>query len=221
MSVGDSTQVPAKALDLRERKFERLTVIAYAGQGLVGTDRYRLFWICRCLCGKETTLPSNTLLTGHTRSCGCLDKDTKTKHGQASYKNRTREYRAWMGMKIRCLYRGDHYERYAARGITVCDRWFESFKNFLDDMGLCPPGKTLDRFPNNDGNYEPGNCRWATGEEQVANKSNSLLLTYQGVTRTLGGWARHLGLSRSTLHRRYKMGKSPNQILASSRRGTR
>ena len=93
-------------------------------------------------------------------------------HGE-SHDNRTTEYTSWLSMRMRCLQPShDSYARYGGRGITICDRWINSFENFLADMGRKPtPQHSLDRFPDKDGNYEPTNCRWATKSEQIANRS--------------------------------------------------
>lgn len=103
-------------------------------------------------------------------------------------------YSSYLAMKRRCTDPGDiSYCRYGARGIRVCERWLESFENFLADMGERPKGFDLDRI-NNDGNYEPGNCRWISHKQNARNRSNNRLLTHQGVTRTLAEWAEVTGL---------------------------
>lgn len=130
-------------------------------------------WFCLCDCGNTTVTRSYLLRKGITKSCGCLRVDTiknvdTAKHG---YYN-TRTYHSWEGMKQRCLNpNSTRYSTYGAVGVTVCERWFD-FKNFLEDMGERPEGKTLDRI-NPYGNYEPGNCRWATYKEQVHNRRRS------------------------------------------------
>lgn len=98
-------------------------------------------------------------------------RDKLGRYSLTHAKSNTREYSSWMSMKRRCYYKkAPNYSRYGARGITVCDRWLNSFENFLEDMGERPEGKTIDKI-NNDGNYEPDNCRWATSKEQKNNQN--------------------------------------------------
>ena len=104
------------------------------------------------------------------------------------------------------------WDRYGGRGIKVCERW-QKFENFLADMGERPDGTTLDRYPSNDGNYEPGNCRWATDLDQRANASNSINLTYDGMTLTLTQWAERLSIKRDTLLARYTRGDRPPRLF--------
>lgn len=109
-------------------------------------------------------------------------------------------------MKRRCLNPNNFaYSRYGGRGITVCDRWLESFENFLVDMGEAPPGMSLDRI-DNDGNYKPGNCRWATPLEQGSNKCNNHLIEFEGKTQSLSQWANEYGIQVGTLWYRLKEG---------------
>jgi len=161
--------------NLAGRRFGRLIAIALA-------DRRRrggVAWKCRCDCGAIIRVTSCDLVSDGTRSCGCLARENKSligkansKHGHARRGNAcTPEYRSWHAAKNRCFNpKTLGYHNYGGRGITMCDRWRDSFEAFLADMGERPPGTSLDRFPNNDGNYEPGNCRWATPKEQAANK---------------------------------------------------
>lgn len=134
------------------------------------------YWNCRCECGTERRLKGSSLTSGHSSSCGCLKlvvnvaamNIARTSHGQGRHGAQTRAYRIWTNMLTRCRNPKHHaYKNYGGRGITVCKRW-ESFTNFYADMGE-PNGLTLDRI-NNDGDYEPGNCRWATWKEQANNK---------------------------------------------------
>lgn len=109
------------------------------------------------------------------------------------------------------------YSRYGGRGIKVCWRWQERFENFLEDMGVRPDGTTLDRI-DNDGDYEPGNCRWATGRQQQGNRDVTVKLTLGGRTMPLTDWARELGLNRTVLRNRLRRGWPEEEILTRPRR---
>lgn len=151
--------------------FGRLTVTA-----LGPMKKTRQTWICACECGNETTASTSDLRYGSVQSCGCMLRGPTAAnqvHGNASRANGpTPTYNSWRGMIERCTNpKQAHYARYGGRGVTVCERW-TVFENFLSDMGERPPGLTLDR-KNNDGNYEPGNCRWATNQEQRHNRRDS------------------------------------------------
>lgn len=124
------------------------------------------------------------------------------------------EYRAWKNMKARCsnpTYPDFH--RYGGRGITVCERWREDFYNFLADMGLRPEGLSLDRWPDNNGNYEPGNCRWASDRDQRRNTRRNVHLTISGRTQTMADWAQESGLHKNTLQKRVSRGWPADRLL--------
>lgn len=138
-------------------------------------------WLFKCDCGNEKEIVFTQVKNGYTKSCGCLQKEKVTKHGEFSgrCKRTTSTYRSWLAMKTRCLNSNtSYYKDYGGRGITVCERWIDSFKSFLDDMGERPEGMTLDRI-DNDGDYTLENTRWATYKEQQNNqrynKGNSKL----------------------------------------------
>lgn len=134
--------------------------------------------------------------------------------------SKTTEYRTWINMRIRCYDRScDMYHNYGGRGITVCDRWRESFANFLEDMGR-KPGRLyeIDRI-NNDGNYEPGNCRWATRKQNIRNTRVNRMLTLNGVTKCAAEWAEELGLSYQMIMKRLERGHSDASALTLPRMG--
>jgi hypothetical protein len=144
-----------------------------------------------------------------------LREDTAN-HGHARRKQKSPTYISWQAMWERCTNpRGCRWEHYGARGITVCERW-GSFENFLADMGERPPDMTLDRYPSKDGNYEPGNVRWAIAREQNLNTRRNRLLTHNGITLTFTEWAERLGLPRTTLGKRLDSGWTLDRALVSA-----
>jgi hypothetical protein len=158
-------------IDITAQRFGRLSVLERSGTTRGG----QILWLCRCDCGKQVIVQGGDLRKGATRSCGCLRSESTIKnsliHGNATRGKMSPEYRSWRGMKQRCTDPKAHnYKYYGARGITVCARWLNSFEHFLADMGRKPGSDySIDRR-NNDGNYEPANCHWATQSEQVRNQ---------------------------------------------------
>lgn len=127
------------------------------------------------------------------------------RHGHSMNRRTSRTYNTWVSMRYRCTkpdFMG--FANYGGRGIKVCDRWLNSFDNFLADMGTRPPGKTLDRI-DNDANYEPSNCRWATRTEQARHQVTTMV-THEGTTRSAGEWERLLGLTKGLIFHRVKSG---------------
>lgn len=152
----------SKVVDITGMRFGNLTVIERKGSNANG----RAMWLYRCVCGREKITIGKDIRQGKIVGCG-YHKLGGLKHGL----KRTPEYSAWQSMKARCTYPYEHNTKYyISRNIKVCDRWLNSFENFLADMGSRPSKlHSIDRI-NNDGNYEPGNCRWATAHEQRMNQ---------------------------------------------------
>ncbi len=155
----------------------------------------------KCRCGKKITTRVDTVVANRIVSCGCVI--TNFKHGHSSHIAVTTEYRIWSGMKDRCNNpESKYYKNYGGRGIKVCDRWNESFENFLADVGQRPINKSLDRYPDNDGNYEPSNFRWATTKEQSDTRRSTKVLTYKNETLPLRIWAEKYKLTTRILWER-------------------
>lgn len=198
----NTTSMPRRVKDLTGQRFGRLFVISFSH-----TDKNDdAVWNCLCDCGNLYQGIARRLRSGNTRSCGCLCIDVrralKTKHGLARHPL----YDTYHAMLMRCYdLRHVAYKNYGGRGITVCDRWRESFANFLEDMGDKPEGYTLDRI-DNDCPYTPENCRWATREEQQSNRQGTRLVTYAGQTLTVAQWARVTGVPASAIYHRIDAG---------------
>lgn len=199
--------------------FGRLTVLAY----ISGTGSGHGKVTCVCECGVTKNIPPANLLRGLTKSCGCLRRELSSRkartHGACAVKGYTPEYRLWCHILHRCLKPNDtRYKDYGGRGITVCERWRYSFAEFLKDVGLRPtPKHSLDRI-NNDGNYEPGNVRWATGDQQLRNTRKNVNLEFNGQKMCLLDWAKHTGLLRETLQMRLRAGWSVSRALTTPAR---
>lgn len=190
-----------KIRNLSGQKFGLLTVTRLADP--IGGHTT---WECVCDCGAKTTTRSSSLTRGSTRSCGCLQKkvasNTFKKHGGAS----SATYKSWACMIQRCENpKATGYRLYGGRGISVCDRWRNSFENFLSDMGERPYGTSIDRI-NSYGNYEPSNCRWANDFMQLNNTSRNRFIVHDGLTLTLAQWSERLGVNRNTVGRRLREG---------------
>lgn len=200
--------------DIAGSRFGMLVVVRY-----VGTINKRAHWECRCDCGKTTTASGKLLRIGSTKSCGCLrawmlkSGRNRLTHGHSKGGKMSKEYKSWVDAKQRCFRKkATSYKYYGQRGITMCERWKNSFELFLADMGICPAGLELDRI-NNNGHYEPGNCRWATKKVQQNNKNNNHRLSLNGITRTISEWADLKGVDQRMIWQRIMRGWTVERAL--------
>lgn len=191
-------------------RFGRWLVRAVQSHGSQG------YLSCMCDCGTDRAVRVNRLEGGTSRSCGCLAAEEftvrQTKHGWRPKGKWNATYKAWQSMRERCLNSKNRaWLRYGGRGIKVCERW-TMFANFLADMGDRPAGRSLDRI-NNDGDYEPGNCRWATNTEQQNNRAVNRTLTLNGMSKTIARWAKDTGIGYTTIMERLRRGWSVKRAL--------
>jgi hypothetical protein len=196
------------------QKFGRLTLIS-----LMPNKRYRTFF-CKCDCGNTLVIRGDSILRSKLPSCGCYFKEIMRELQHRSHithnKTNTRIYKEWQNMKKRCLYPNfEHYDRYGGRGISICPEWkehFESFYKWAIANGYNDT-LTLDRV-NNDGNYEPANCRWATRTEQVNNRCDTVFINYENNRETLASLSKILGLTYSNVKTKYYRGKLTGYLEA-------
>lgn len=165
---------------------------------------------CLCTCGQVTHITPYSFKSGKVKSCGCYATEMKTKHG-ASYEPL---YPIWISMISRCLNtESTSYKHYGGRGITVCERWQNSFEDFKSDMGERPSkNHSIDRI-DNDGHYEPGNVRWSTQEEQTRNKRNNRKIEYYGELYVISDLAKIVKMSRATLRKHLNNGMDIYEIV--------
>lgn len=211
-----------RVIDLSGQTFGRLTVIRSDGHNKSG----RTMWLCQCVCGNIKSVSTKKLRSGDATSCGCYHRErlveaakkANTKHGMAD----TRLFNIWVGMRKRCNARYHiQYDNYGGRGIKVCDEWNE-FINFYTWAISSNYSKelTLDRIDVN-GDYCPGNCRWATYTEQERNKSNNHILTYNGESHCVSEWSELVGIPKDVLYARLKIGWSDERTLTTPVRKVR
>lgn len=183
------------------KRYGRLVVV-----GSAASRGGKACWNCRCDCGSGTQVTGDRLRTGMTKSCGCLAVDTvrsrSLKHGHAVGRKWSRTYRSWNEMWSRCTRpTASAYHKYGAKGIRVEELRWESFSEFLSDMGERPMGTTLDRIKNS-GGYSKSNCKWSTPKEQSLNRTSCRLITWGGETKPLSSWCESLNLNYMRVYQR-------------------
>lgn len=194
--------------DITEVVSGRLTAIRFSRMN----KQRQAVWLCRCSCGTEKEVASRYVISGHTRSCGCLKRDEPgaRTHGMSH----TAENAVWRRMKIRCVSpKSPDYKDYGGRGITVCDRWATSFEAFFEDMGTRPSSRHSIEREDVNGNYEPSNCVWATAQEQARNRRTTTWFVYHGDRRCLTEHCQMAGKSQRMVWKRLRRGWSIEEAL--------
>lgn len=207
---------PSNFKNITGETFGRLTVIERRGSN----KDWKPMWLCRCECGNEGVFQGKLLKNGTTKSCGCLREELRGSLNRTHGKSGTSEYNTWCRMVARCENKeSSDFSDYGGRGIKVCLRWRNSFSSFIADMGSKPsPLFSIGRI-NNDGNYEPGNCRWETASQQASNRRSSRMLECNGVSKTITQWSRETGISRRVIsYRINKIGWSVFDALHAPRK---
>ncbi len=199
MSAAQAIPTHRNFKDLTGKKFGRLLVISYAGKNY----EKRSVWNCTCNCGNKRIVRTSCLTNGHTESCGCISLDRASTLHLTHGMTKVPEYQSWKRMKRRCF---DpkiwSFKYYGGRGITVAKEWADSFETFFAYVGPKPsPGHSIDRIDNN-GNYEPGNVRWATKTEQAQNTRSIRIITFNGISMPVPAWEDKLGFTRGTIRQR-------------------
>lgn len=212
-TVPEANQHPVAVRIFVGQRFGMLTVLSVvplSDRPVSKRSDYCVKFPCLCDCGKAVEVVGNSLITGHTNSCGSHPPPRI----QASGLNPL-TYSSWKSMKARCLNPGSpSYPNYGGRGITICDRWLNSFDNFLADMGPRPSRAYSIERENTNGNYEPGNCVWATKQVQQSNRRDSRYVVINGERITFEEWARRNGVSRQCLNNRLKSGMTLEEAIS-------
>jgi hypothetical protein len=201
-----------KLKDLTGQRFGRLTVC----RRVENSNDGRVRWLCLCECGNEIVVLGYSLVSGNTRSCGCLNKELitqrRTTHGHSKGKKMSPTYQSWSDMMQRCYNpKCKEYLYYGERDIKVYEPW-HIFENFLADMGECPKGLTIERI-DNEGHYNPENCKWDTRKNQARNRRSNKILTLNGVSHCSSEWTEILGWSINLIGRRVYDGWTDEEIL--------
>lgn len=186
-------------IDITHQRYGRLVAV----ERVATAGRHRSVWRFKCDCGEVVDRVIDPIRSGLVNSCGCIRKEKTSArafvHGHRRYGKSSKTLMAYEKAKSRCNNPNDaRYRTYGERGIKMCDRWMQGFSNFLADMGECPEGLTLERIDNNSG-YTPGNCRWATREDQAKNKTNNVIVYHEGERLILADFARLMNVEYKKL----------------------
>lgn len=190
-----------QANDMVGMTFGRLVVVGKADR----VKGQKQKWICKCACGsgREVVTAGYDLMRGKSKSCGCYHRERASDSNRTHGATNTGEHSVWRAIKARCYNpKNKCYHIYGARGIAMCKRWRESFEAFLSDMGKRPSNKhQIDRI-DNDGMYEPSNCRWVLNVENSRNRNNNRMVTIDGKAKCLAEWCEIYGVNYHTVHKR-------------------
>jgi hypothetical protein len=204
-------------IDITGQRFGRLSIIRRAGR----TSYRQATWECLCTCGVTIVATGSNLKSGTTKSCGCLKSATTVARNMSrrlaysAVRDDKLTYQVWQSMIARCYLRSHpSFSKYGQKGVYVCDEWRTSFENFIKYVGTRPSiGHSIDRFPNQTGNYAPGNVRWATSVEQARNRKTNVLITHNGETRCIAAWAEIVGVGKATIAYRKRAGWTDSGAL--------
>lgn len=207
-------------IDITGQRFGRLVALSRSPN-----HKGKAMWLCRCDCDQLITVSGTTLRSTGCQSCGCLARDRLkqfvqriTKHGAAIPGRHRPEFDAWLSAKQRCTNPNNKkFQHYGGRGVKMCEEWTREFAAFLRDMGPCPKGHSLDRWPNKAGDYEPRNCRWATIIQQNNNTARNVTYEYQGGRYTIAELARAHHVGYMSLYGRLRDGRTVDDALARCR----
>lgn len=209
--------------DLSGKKYGRLSVIRQDGYHVFPSGKRKSKWLCVCDCGNVVSVVGSDLIASHTQSCGCMRRDMATNLKLSHGNSNTRLYRIWTGIKNRCYNpKQDNYAYYGGKGVTVCDEWIQSFDAFYDwaiNNGY-HESLTIDRIDVS-GNYCPENCRWITAEEQSLNRTDNLVISFNGKSQTLKEWSKEVGIAYSCLLYRIDSGWSIDKALTTPSRNAK
>jgi len=213
-----ATSKNVNRVSLVGQKFNRFTV--YSLVGFAQTKQAMSYWLCRCDCGNFRFVAKGKLVSGRTKSCGCHRNEVTGNRSRTHGLSKTLIYRRWSDMHTRCYNeKFKHFYNYGGRGIKVEERW-HNFENFYADMGDPPdPSYQIERRDNN-GNYGPDNCQWATKKQQARNKRNNTYLTYNGETHCVSEWAEITGLSQLLIAKRKRKGWPDDECLGFAHRAS-